>query len=247
MPPVNSSSPQTSDYPSDDDAPNEIKLNHQEAQNLPEDPMLAPLPSESTSNDSTDSNIQLIQPQTEETDATSPGQPQPLETAGSSSLENIETEVIKDIPQDGVASINPHDTKEAPHQDPDPSPERVSLTDLSSYRPKTDFGQDDIASGPPSEQESKENIYTDICRQIIKEQEQIIGTLAVEQAQQVVGLTVDPATFQCTVIGDGSKVIDDLIEQYRDFFGHAAVEVCKEAAYKFVNKLPFDARPTLLR
>jgi polyhydroxyalkanoate synthesis regulator protein len=94
---------------------------------------------------------------------------------------------------------------------------------------------------------TRENIYTEICTQIIKEQEQIIGALAVEQAQQVVGLTVDPVSYHCTVVGDGSKVIDDLIEQYRDFFGHAAVEVCKEAASKFVNKLPAEALPTSLR
>lgn len=93
----------------------------------------------------------------------------------------------------------------------------------------------------------KENIYTEICSQIIQEQEKIIGALAVEQASQVEGLTLDPVSYRCVVVGDGSKVINDLIEQYRDFFGHAAVEVCKEAASKYLNKLSLDSTPELLR
>jgi hypothetical protein len=99
-----------------------------------------------------------------------------------------------------------------------------------------------------SEQTSeKENIYTEICSQIIREQEKIIGALAIEQADQVDGLAVNPVTYHCVVTGDGSKVINDLIEQYRDFFGHAAVEVCKEAASKFLTKLPANETPELLR
>jgi hypothetical protein len=95
--------------------------------------------------------------------------------------------------------------------------------------------------------EAKENIYTEICSQIIKEQEQIIGNLALEEADRVEGLKVDHVTYHCIVTGDGSKVIDDLIGQYRDFFGHAAVEVCKEAAARFINKLPAEALPLSLR
>jgi hypothetical protein len=94
---------------------------------------------------------------------------------------------------------------------------------------------------------AKENIYTEICSQIIKEQEKIIGSLAIEQAKQVDGLTVDSGTYHCTVTGNGSAVIDNLIEQYRNFFGHAAVEVCKEAAARFISRLPSEELPSLLR
>lgn len=124
------------------------------------------------------------------------------------------------------------------------SVERVSLTDLSSFRPRADAATPVNAS---QDLVNKENVYTEICSQIVKEQEQIIGSLAVEQAQQVEGLTIDPVTYRCSVTGDGSKVIDELIEQYRDFFGHAAVEVCKEAAAKFLSKLPTDELPASLR
>jgi hypothetical protein len=98
-----------------------------------------------------------------------------------------------------------------------------------------------------AEPPAKENIYTEICSQIIKEQQQIIGNIAIEQAQMVVGLSVDPTSLHCTVEGDGSKVINDLIENYREFFGNAAVEVCKEAVSGLVNKLPDNEKPYLLR
>lgn len=104
------------------------------------------------------------------------------------------------------------------------------------------------APAPAPLQPAYDNIYTDICTQIIREQGRIIGMeLAVEQAQHVEGLTVDPVTLHSTVIGDGSKVINDLIGKYSDFFGHAAVEVCREAAAKFLPHLPAEQTPALLK
>lgn len=95
---------------------------------------------------------------------------------------------------------------------------------------------------------SQENIYTEICAQIIKEQSRIIGSsLALEQANNVDGLRVDPATFHCDITGNGSMVINELIEKYRDFFGHAAVEVCREAAARFLANLPAEETPSLLK
>ncbi len=92
------------------------------------------------------------------------------------------------------------------------------------------------------------NLYSEICSQIIKDQAQIIGaTLAYEQATQVPGLTVDPSSYTCTVVGDPTLIVNNLIEQYRDFFGHAAVEVCKEAASKFISQIPEEQKPNLLK
>lgn len=110
-------------------------------------------------------------------------------------------------------------------------------------------------SQPPTQQVATtpvaapaENIYTEICGQIIKEQSRIIGvTLALEQASHVQGLTVDATTYHCTITGNGSIVINDLIEQYRDFFGHAAVEVCREAASRYLANLPDEQTPSLLK
>jgi len=93
----------------------------------------------------------------------------------------------------------------------------------------------------------KSDVYSDICTQIIREQEQIIGNLAVEQANYIQGLTIDPTNTSCKVTGDGVKVIDDLIGQYQDFFGHAAVEVCREAASQLLVKLQATEIPASLR
>jgi hypothetical protein len=89
-------------------------------------------------------------------------------------------------------------------------------------------------------------IYAHICEQIIKVQYQIIGTLALEQANQVAGLHVDSVTFQCTISGNGKMVVEEMIHKYRDFFGNAAVEVCKEAASRFIARLPKDSMPISL-
>lgn len=91
-------------------------------------------------------------------------------------------------------------------------------------------------------------VYTDMCSQIIKDQGSIIGaSLALEQASHVSGLSVDPSTYICTITGSGSVVVNDLIEEYRDFFGHAAVEVCREATSRFMSQLPAGEMPSLLQ
>jgi hypothetical protein len=104
------------------------------------------------------------------------------------------------------------------------------------------------AAIPVAQTLPQENIYTQICSQIIKEQSRIIGvTLAFEQASHVNGLSVDRSNFSCSINGNGSIIINDLIEQYRDFFGHAAVEVCREAASRYLANLPAEQTPTLLK
>lgn len=89
-------------------------------------------------------------------------------------------------------------------------------------------------------------IYAAICEQIIREQFQIIGTLALEQARRVQGLQIDSTTLHCVITGDGNTVVEEIINQYRDFFGNAAVEVCKEAASPFISRLPQGATPASL-
>src|SRR5580700_8853229 len=89
-------------------------------------------------------------------------------------------------------------------------------------------------------------VYAAICGQIIKEQSLIIGTLALEQANHVTGLSVDSASYTCRVAGDGAAAVEELINKYRDFFGNAAVEVCKEAASRFITRLPVEQLPVSL-
>lgn len=95
---------------------------------------------------------------------------------------------------------------------------------------------------------ARPDLYAEMCARIIREQGQIIGIpLALEQASHVAGLLIDQATFTCTIYGDGSTIVNNLIEQYRDFFGHAAVEVCREATSQYVGQLPEGAMPSLLK
>jgi len=90
-------------------------------------------------------------------------------------------------------------------------------------------------------------VYATICTQIIKEQSLIMGTLALEQASHVAGLSVDPVTHDCRITGAGAMIVEQLVNQYRDFFGKAAVEVCREAAARFMNRLPPGGIPTSLQ
>jgi hypothetical protein len=80
-----------------------------------------------------------------------------------------------------------------------------------------------------------------------QEQGQIIGALSYEQANHVEGLKVDPVSYACVITGDGNQVLDDLVDKYREFFGNAAVEVCREAASHFISRLPNEQMPASLR
>ena len=92
-------------------------------------------------------------------------------------------------------------------------------------------------------------VYAEICTQIVVEQREIIGSLAIDQANLVEGLVVNTANdaVTCRIEGDGIAIIDNLISRYQDFFGHAAVEVCREAASQLINKLHQTEIPVSLR
>jgi len=68
----------------------------------------------------------------------------------------------------------------------------------------------------------------------------------VEQAEAVSGLKVDWAKHQVSVSGDGARVIDSLVDKYKDLFGQISVEVCKEAAGSLIDKLPAGKHPKAL-
>lgn len=92
-----------------------------------------------------------------------------------------------------------------------------------------------------------DQIFSKIVESIIKEQEALIGPIALEQAKRVGGLSVNLSHHEVVFKGDKSKIIEDLIEQYRDFFGQVSVEVCRHAAKKLISQLPLDQRPALLK
>ena len=90
------------------------------------------------------------------------------------------------------------------------------------------------------------DVYSQIVQRIIKQQESIIGPIAVEQAEHIHNLRLDWGKKDVSVSGDGAKVIDDLVGQYKELFGKISVEVCKEAAGPLMSQLPAGKLPKTL-
>ncbi len=81
---------------------------------------------------------------------------------------------------------------------------------------------------------------------IIKEQQQIIGPLAIDQAKKVPGITIiSPQEVQLT--GDGKTILTNLINEYSKIFGQASIQVCKEALEPVIDKLLPTDLPDILK
>ncbi len=89
--------------------------------------------------------------------------------------------------------------------------------------------------------------FAKLVEEIIKEQENIIGPLALEQANKVQGLKINWQKHEVVLEGDKTQVLSKLVDQYKTLFGQASVEVCKEAASKFTEGIPQDQLPQTLR
>lgn len=90
------------------------------------------------------------------------------------------------------------------------------------------------------------DIFAQLAQKIIAEQETILGSIALEQAKKVKGLTIDWAKNEVIVVGNESEVIEHLVEQYREFFGNASVDVCREAVKNLIKQVPANEMPPLL-
>jgi hypothetical protein len=88
--------------------------------------------------------------------------------------------------------------------------------------------------------------FAQAISKIIKEQESIIGPVALEQAKKVHGLTVD-GSDKVSVEGNKKEVLGDLVNQYAKLFGKASVEVCKEQVHSFGDKIPATDIPDILK
>ena len=79
-----------------------------------------------------------------------------------------------------------------------------------------------------------------IASNIIKEQELIIGPLAWDKAEKVVGLHILDKKSGAVSIDSGidvRSVIDNLVKAYERLFGRASHEVCREASKPFLINL----------
>lgn len=90
-------------------------------------------------------------------------------------------------------------------------------------------------------------LFDQIAEKIIEQQESIIGPVAVQQAKLVSGLKIDWPEHTVDVQGDPQQAIDALVAQYKELFGQIAVETCKEAAARYLNKLSEEQTPSSLK
>lgn len=87
--------------------------------------------------------------------------------------------------------------------------------------------------------------FTLVVSKIIKEQQTIIGPLALEQAKKVQGLTVKSAD-DIVVSGDHKTILGNLVGQYAKVFGQASVQVCQDAFEQYQDKIPPQEIPEIL-
>lgn len=88
--------------------------------------------------------------------------------------------------------------------------------------------------------------YAAAVAEIIKEQQSVIGPLALDQAKKVSGLYF--ADFDhVTISGNRKDVLAELVKQYSQIFGQASVEVCREALKRLKSPPSRDQLPEILR
>jgi hypothetical protein len=90
------------------------------------------------------------------------------------------------------------------------------------------------------------DIYAQIAEKIIKEQQSIIGPIAVEQAGKVPGLKVSLKNDQVVIDGNKKDVLENLVKQYEKLFGLTSVEVCRDAVKGIISQAPQDQIPKML-
>lgn len=88
--------------------------------------------------------------------------------------------------------------------------------------------------------------YSQIVGQIIKDQEEIIGPVALEQAQKISGLDVSKLE-SIKITGNAKDVLGQLVTQYSKLFGRASIEVCREAVRETKSPLKEADLPDILK
>lgn len=81
---------------------------------------------------------------------------------------------------------------------------------------------------------------------IIKEQQTIIGPVALDQAKKVSGIQI-VSVDDVKVTGNGKEILENLVNQYARLFGRASIEVCKEAIEPISDKIPVNDLPDILK
>ncbi len=92
------------------------------------------------------------------------------------------------------------------------------------------------------------DIFEQIVKNIIKEQERIIGPLAWDEARKVQGIKiVSQFTGEIAIDnGDERDVVNSLVSRYERLFGRASHEVCKQAVAQLILTMPRSSIPSSL-
>ncbi len=88
--------------------------------------------------------------------------------------------------------------------------------------------------------------FLEAVSRIIKEQQSIIGPIAIDQANKVTGLSVG-GVEDIKITGSKKDVLGNLVDQYSKLFGRASIEVCREAFQTFSDKIPTPDVPDILK
>jgi hypothetical protein len=88
-----------------------------------------------------------------------------------------------------------------------------------------------------------------LIKVIIEHQYNIIGPLALEQANKVPGLKVsytDSIKIQLDS-NNPKEALSQLVTKYQELFGNASVEVCKDAIKEAQSSVPKSDLPDILK
>lgn len=88
--------------------------------------------------------------------------------------------------------------------------------------------------------------YVEAISRIIKEQQSIIGPIAIDQANKVTGLQVG-GVDDIKISGNKKEILGNLVNQYAKLFGKASIEVCKEVFSSVADKINPSEVPDILK
>ncbi len=86
-----------------------------------------------------------------------------------------------------------------------------------------------------------------LVRAIVSGQKQIIGPMAVDEANKVQGVVVSKNLDSIQISGESDQLLQNLVNQYEKLFGQASVEACKEAVKKILPSINDPHLPDFLR
>jgi hypothetical protein len=86
-----------------------------------------------------------------------------------------------------------------------------------------------------------------IVSRIVKEQQTVMGPIALELAKNVKGLKIS-SLKNIEITGTNEKeVIKELVKEYEKLFGHVSIQVCKDAVRAIKPAVQDEEIPEILR